>query len=117
MSHDLRLWQVGQLVHVWRPFAGDARTDQRSPVLTYAGAAALFEQLRGTHPDLALSIIRRAPSSERVYVMFPDGATVPDRHDAVRLRHRLSKLHRDCEARSLHVSVARWQPLERSREK
>lgn len=114
---EKRLWQVGQLVHVWRPFGGDPRPDNRLPVYKLDGARELYEKLRVTHPDLALSIVRRAPSSERVYVMDPNGATIPDRHRDVRLRHRLSKLHQECEARSLIVSVPRWLPLERSREK
>ncbi|MCA9719185.1 MAG: hypothetical protein KC468_31240 [Myxococcales bacterium] len=110
-----RLWQVGQLVHVWRPYVGD----YEPVVLTLAGAEQLYAQLRGTHPDLALSIVRRAPTTETVYVMRSTGATIPDGDRDTRLRHRLSKLTRECTHRGLHVSVARWlplDPLERSRE-
>ncbi len=110
---EKRLWQVGHLVHVWRPFGGDARLDHRLPVYKLDGARELYDKLRGTHPDRVLSIVRRAPSSERVYVMDSTGATIPDQHRDVRLRHRLSKLNQDCEARSLIVSVPRWLPLER----
>ncbi len=107
MSNELRLFQVGQLVHCYALVGPDSR------LLTRATASERLEVMRRERPGDLLHVVRRVPSGDRVRIFRPDGTRIGRNSEHENLRLRVDRLTTACSEAGLVLGVDRWTPVNR----
>lgn len=103
MNANLRIFQVGQLVH---RYAVVEPTSHR--LLTLAGAKERLDALLQERPGDLIHVVRRVPSSDRVRIFRPDGTRVGRNSEHERLRLKIDRLATACTKAGLVLGVDRW---------
>ena len=108
MNADVRIFQVGHLVHRYALVEPNAR------LLTLATAMERLEVLRRERPGDLIHVVRRMPSGDRVRIFRPDGTRIGrNSTEHERLRLRVDRLTEVCAKAGLILGVDRWVHVSR----